>query len=270
MTATTPANSATPAKPPVQQNRKTRRFGMVINLDACTGCGACMMACAVENNCAPAKDKITDRTGITLMRVFPVNDRQPMPARRSGFVPMPCMQCEHPPCESVCPQQAVELDKLSGIVDQMPQRCFGCRYCIAACPYHARYFNWSDPEWPAGMEQTLNPTVAPRMRGVVEKCDFCHGRLHLAEDQAALEGNDDYTYTPACVEACPTQAIVFGDLNDQESEVSRLAKAPTSFRFLAKLGTEPKVYYQSEHEWRRNLAERTANGPAPAAEGRNS
>jgi Fe-S-cluster-containing dehydrogenase component len=96
MTATTPAN---PAKPPVQQNRKIRRFGMVINLDACTGCGACMMACAVENNCAPAKDKITDRTGITLMRVFPVNDRQPMPARQSGFVPMPCMQCEIPPCE---------------------------------------------------------------------------------------------------------------------------------------------------------------------------
>jgi menaquinone reductase, iron-sulfur cluster-binding subunit len=265
MTATTPT---TATATPVQENRKTRRFGMVINIDSCTGCGACMMACAVENNCAPAKEKITDRTGITLMRVFPVNDRKPMPARQSGFVPMPCMQCEHPPCETVCPQQAVELDQLSGIVDQMPQRCFGCRYCMAACPYDARYFNWSDPEWPAGMELTLNPAVAPRMRGVVEKCDFCHGRLHLAEDQAALEGNDDYTYTPACVEACPTQAIVFGDLNDGDSEVSELAKDPHTFRFLAKLGTEPKVYYHSEHEWARRLAERDMNGRPPANEGK--
>jgi molybdopterin-containing oxidoreductase family iron-sulfur binding subunit len=255
MTATTPT---TVTAAPAQANRKVRRFGMVINLDACTGCGACMMACAVENNCAPAKAKITDRTGITLMRVFPVHDRQPMPARRAGFVPMPCMQCEHPPCESVCPQQAVELDKLSGIVDQMPQRCFGCRYCMAACPYHARYFNWSDPEWPAGMEQTLNPAVAPRMRGVVEKCDFCHGRLHEAEDRAAHEGVDDYTYTPACVEACPVQAIVFGDLNDPESEASRLAKDPHTFRFLEKLGTEPKVYYHSAQPWKRALAERDA------------
>lgn len=265
MMANTP-NTATAA--PVQENRKIRRFGMVINLDNCTGCGSCMMTCAVENNCAPAKEKITDRTGITLMRVFPVNDRQPMPVRQAGFVPMPCMQCEDPPCELVCPQQAVELDPLSGIVDQMPQRCFGCRYCMAACPYHARYFNWYDPEWPRGMEQTLNPAVAPRMRGVVEKCDFCHGRLHLAEDQAAIDGNDDYTYTPACVEACPTQAIVFGDLNNEDSEVSQLAKDPNSFRFLAKLGTEPKVYYYSEHEWRRNLAERDMNGNASRNEGK--
>lgn len=262
MTATTPTN--TPAIP-VQKDRKTRRFGMVINLDQCTGCGACMMSCSAENNCAPAKEKITDRTGITLMRVFPVSDRQPMPARKSGFVPMPCMQCEKPPCETVCPQQAVELDKHSGIVDQMPQRCFGCRYCIAACPFHARYFNWSDPEWPAGMEATLNPTVAPRMRGVVEKCDFCHGRLHLAEEKAAHEGTTEYSYTPACVEACPTQAITFGDLNDPASEVSTLAKDPHSFRFLARLGTEPKVYYHSAQEWVRRLAEREMAGKTKEA-----
>lgn len=252
----------------VQQNRKKSRYGMVIKVDDCTGCGACMMACAVENNCAPAKERITDRTGITLMRVFAVAERAPMPQRAAGFVPMPCMQCDQPPCESVCPQQAVELDPMSGIVDQMPQRCFGCRYCIAACPYHARYFNWSDPEWPSGMEQTLNPAVAPRMRGVVEKCDFCHGRLHLAGDKAANEGAGEIAYTPACVEACPTQAIVFGDLEDESSEVRALAGDPNTFRFLAKLGTQPKVYYNSGREWVRRLAERDMNTRPQAGEGK--
>ena len=88
---------------------------------------------------------------------------------------------------------------------------------MAACPYHARYFNWWDPKWPAGMEKTLNPDVAPRQRGVVEKCNFCHGRWHAARQRADAAGKDDILpgdYVPACVEACPTGAIQFGDLND--------------------------------------------------------
>ncbi len=233
---------------------KKRRYGMVIDLDRCTGCGACMVACASENNVPPAPEGVTARKGITPIRVFAVQDGLP----ERAYIPVMCMQCEHEtPCAAVCPQQAVELDALTGIVEQMPQRCLGCRYCMTACPYHARYFNWRDPEWPAGMEQTLNPHAAPRMRGVVEKCDFCQGRLHAAEEKAAAAGRrapEAGEYTPACVEACPTSAIVFGDLNDPSSEVARAAAQPDTFRWLERLGTSPKVHYQSSRPWVRRLA----------------
>jgi len=241
----------------MRTNRKFR-YGMVIDLDACTGCGACMIACAAENNVAPARETVNERTSITPMRVFKVADPAPMPARKTVFAPMMCQQCDDPPCEHVCPQQAVELDARTGIVTQMPQRCFGCRYCMAACPYHARYFNWFDPQWPEGMEQTLNPAVAPKMRGVVEKCNLCHGRFHQAQDKAALEGSDAISYTPACAEACPIQAIRIGDLNDPNDPIQAELKAPETFQFLAKLGTKPKAYYKSRHEWVRGLAGRAA------------
>jgi len=236
---------------------KARRYGMVIDLDRCTGCGACMIACAAENNVAPGESRATPRTGITLMRVHPVSGGEGEPLQ--AFVPLMCMQCEHEtPCVHVCPQQAVEVDAATGIVTQMPQRCLGCRYCMAACPYHARYFNWWDPAWPAGMEKTLNPGVAVRMRGVVEKCNMCHDRLHAAEDQAAAAGSaerEPRSYVPACVEACPTGAMAFGDLADPQSEVAQAARAPSAFRLLEKLGTEPKVYYKSNRPWVRAIQE---------------
>jgi molybdopterin-containing oxidoreductase family iron-sulfur binding subunit len=128
----------------------------------------------------------------------------------------------------------------------------------AACPYHARYFNWWDPKWPEGMEKTLNPEVAPRMRGVVEKCNFCHSRLQAARAKAAAEGRRELQegeYVPACTEACPNGAITFGDLADENSAVSQLARDKNTFRFLVRLGTEPKVYYHSTQPWVRQLAE---------------
>ena len=231
--------------------KQHHRYGMVIDVDRCIGCEACMVACAAENNVAPAPDRATARTRIKPIRVERVSNNG-----QARFLPVLCMHCEREtPCISVCPQQAVELDRTTGIVFQMPQRCLGCRYCMTACPYHARFFNWWDPTWPAGMETTLNPDVAPRMRGVVEKCNFCHGRLHAAEES----GSDHYV--PACVEACPTGAITFGDLDDKNSEVARQAGDGASFRLLPKLGTEPKVYYRSELAWVRNLGER--GGAAP-------
>jgi Fe-S-cluster-containing dehydrogenase component len=244
----------------VAKQEKKARYGMVIDLDRCTGCGACTVACAVENNIPPARAETSERTGITWVRIHKVTNGRPFPENRAVYFPVLCQQCGHEtPCVSVCPQKAVEVDPDSGIVNQMPQRCLGCRYCMAACPYHARYFNWWDPVWPKGMEKTLNPDVAPRMRGVVEKCNFCHGRLHAARVKAAAAGRrtpEPTDYVPACVEACPAGAITFGDLADEKSEVARLARSRNALRLLARLGTEPKVYYLSERPWVRQMAEK--------------
>ena len=245
------------------------RYGMVIDLDRCTGCGACMVACAAENN-VPALPQATSRTGLTPLLVHRVSNGMEGKERRETFVPIMCMHCEHDtPCVKVCPQQAVEVDQATGIVMQMPQRCLGCRYCMTACPYHARYFNWWDPAWPAGMERSLNPGVAVRMRGVVEKCNLCHARLHAAQQKAAAARKREINlsdYVPACVEACPTGAIHFGNLADANDPVSKEARSPQAFRLLARIGTEPKVYYKSQEAWVRALAD---SSPAHASEAQN-
>jgi Fe-S-cluster-containing dehydrogenase component len=235
------------------------RYGMVIDLDRCNGCGACATACAVENNVPPAHPRANDRTGLTWLRVYRADNGRPFPQNRSAYFPIACQHCgEHTPCVSVCPQNAVDINPETGVVSQIPPRCLGCRYCMTACAVHARYFNWHDPEWPDGMEATLNPDVSVRMRGVVEKCNFCHSRWQAAQAKAAAAGKrelDPADYVPACVEACPTQAITFGDLNDRKTKVAREAASPQAFRLLAKLGTDPKVYYRSEHEWVRRLGD---------------
>ncbi len=236
------------------------RYGMIIDLDACVGCGACMVACAIENNIPPATPGMTERTALTSMRVEAVRGPDE-DAEGSFFLPIMCQQCSsEPPCVTVCPQNAVEIDPSSGIVYQMPQRCLGCRYCMAACPYHARMFNWWDPEWPQGMEKELNPRVSVRSRGVAEKCNFCHGRLQVARAKAIAEGADPdkpVEYIPACVEACPVKAIVFGDLNDASSEAAQLAGDDDSFQMLPRLGTEPNVFYRSSRNWVRQYLQRS-------------
>lgn len=224
------------------------RYAMAIDLDKCTGCGACMVACAVENNVAVPPPAAAANRGLTWMAVHRTDNGQEWPAHRPVLIPIPCQQCEHAPCIHVCPVTAVQLDESTGIVGQVPARCMGCRYCMAACPYHARYFNWFDPTWPEGLEGTLNPDVAPRMRGVAEKCNFCHGRLDRARELAAAEGrpaDEVVAYVPACVEACPHGAINFGDSRDPESPVARLERDPRAFRLLEALGTAPKVAYLS-------------------------
>jgi molybdopterin-containing oxidoreductase family iron-sulfur binding subunit len=229
------------------------RFGMVIDLDRCTGCGACMVACAVENNVPPAHEGATERTGLNWVQVHEVHDSRGTD-RRSAFVPVMCQHCgAHTPCESVCPQNAVQKDPRTGIVAQIPVRCLGCRYCMAACPYHARSFNWWDPEWPGELVTTLNPDVSTRTRGVVEKCSLCSHRLLEARARSAALGlTGEVEYTPACVEACPAQAMTFGDLGDASSEVAREAAKPTAFRLLERLGTDPKIVYTSQRAWVRD------------------
>ncbi len=162
------------------------RYGMVVDLDRCNGCGACVVACAVENNVPPADEKANERNGISWLRV----QRVEAPGEaRAAFVPLMCQQCgDKTPCASVCPQNAVETDPESGIVAQVPVRCLGCRYCMVACPYHARSFNWWDPDWPGRLTETLNPAVSTRTRGVVEKCTFCSHRLQEARQRAGGRG----------------------------------------------------------------------------------
>jgi Fe-S-cluster-containing dehydrogenase component len=220
------------------------------------------VACAIENNVPPAQPGTTSRTGVTWLQVKTVHERGCFPVAETVYVPLMCQQCaQDPPCVSVCPQKAVEVDPATGIVTQIPQRCLGCRYCMAACPYHARFFNWHDPRWPEGTESMLNPDVAPRMRGVVEKCNLCHGRLHRAREKAARDTTGAGTpadYVPACVEACPTGAIRFGDLSDPASEISAAIAEASTFRLLPRLGTEPRVYYRSTRPWVRSLGTESA------------
>ncbi len=225
------------------------RWGMVIDLDICMGCQACTIACAVENNVPPAAaGSEDDDRPFTWMRLLSETEGQ-YPNANVEMLPRPCMHCDNPPCVTVCPVDATNIDN-EGLVRQIYPRCIGCRYCTTACPYTVRYFNWKVPEWPAPLDEMLSPDVSIRPSGVVEKCTFCHQRLQVAKDVAAAEGRSlrPGDYVPACVESCPAGAMFFGDLDDPDSGVSRLARSSRAYRLLEELGTEPKVYYLRKGE----------------------
>ncbi len=223
------------------------KWGMVIDLDKCTACQACVIACQAENN-IPNSDPDAARTGrnIHWMEMLPMVHEE-YPHLRMRLMPRPCMHCENPPCIKVCPVGATQISS-EGIVGQINPRCIGCRYCTAACPYTVKYFNWFKPTWPEVMEHHLNPDVQVRYNGVVEKCTFCHHRLQKARDLARYEGRelgpDDYM--PACVQTCPAEAMYFGDLENPKSAVAMLSKSKRAFYLLEDLGTHPKVIYLSE------------------------
>ncbi len=243
--------------------KHAKRYGMVIDLDKCTGCGSCMVGCYSENNVPFKADETNKLDSINWLRIFKITNDKPYPDTEVCYIPMPCMQCDgahegHPPCVSVCPAVATDYDYDTGIISQIYTRCFGCRYCMAACPYHARKFNWWDPVWPADMEKYLNPKVSPRMRGVVEKCSFCFHRYQIARDKAYLENREELEeneYQTACAEACPTGAITFGDLNNKNHAVYKLKNSPKAFRLLERLNTNPKVYYLTSKKWVRKAGD---------------
>jgi molybdopterin-containing oxidoreductase family iron-sulfur binding subunit len=160
------------------------------------------------------------------------------------------MHCDNPPCVKVCPVGATYRNP-EGLVGQIYARCIGCRYCTAACPYTARYFNWYEPSWEPPREKSLNPDVYVRPKGVVEKCSFCVHRIRKAQRKAKDENREieDGEIIPACAETCPSEAIYFGDLDDPESKVSKLANSRRAFRLEEFLGTDPKVIYLREGEW---------------------
>ncbi len=200
------------------------RFGMVIDLNRCIGCHACTMACKQHNGIPK---------GVFWSRVL-IREVGEYPYARVHYQPMLCMHCKNPECVRVCPTGA-SYQRENGIVAIDPDKCFGCQYCIMACPYKART-KILDFE-PYHLDKGFTPyerVALPRHQlGVASKCDFCAGHLE--------EGNE-----PACVQTCPGRARIFGDLDDPASEVSQLIARRRPRQLLSKMGTDPSVYYIEE------------------------
>ncbi len=224
---------------------------MVIDLDKCVGCQACTLGCKVENDVPHGSPEEQRRRRETYWnRVLAVSESErEYPTQRVEFISMPCMHCEDAPCVIVCPAKAT-YHREDGIVMQDFRRCIGCRYCIVACPYGVRNFNFKDqaiedyhrPDLPPNRADRGPWPFPERVRGVVEKCTFCFHRIDEALRQGKKVGID---VSPACVEACPTKARTFGDLDDPDSNVSQLLASRTSFRLREGLSTHPKVFYLS-------------------------
>ena len=220
------------------------RWGMAVDLDRCTGCEACVVACQAENN-IPINDesKYIQRRAKEWIRIERYWEGE-FPDVKARFLPVLCPHCQNAPCEPVCPVFAT-YHTSEGLNAQVYNRCIGTRYCANACPYNVRFFDFFNPQWPKPLHLQLNPDVSVREVGVMEKCTFCVQRINAAATQAKADKRElkDGDIKPACVQACPAKALVFGDLHDPESEVSRLSRSSRGTRLLDDLGTLPKVTY---------------------------
>ena len=220
------------------------RWGMAVDLDRCTGCEACITACRAENNIAIVGPTQASRgRAINWIRVERYWEGD-FPDVRLKFRPVLCQQCDAAPCEPVCPTYASHHTD-EGLNAQVYNRCIGTRYCANACPYNVRFFNFFNPAWDKPLQLQLNPDVSVREVGVMEKCTFCVQRISAAGIAAKAAGEPirDGDLKPACVQSCSARALVFGDLNDPESEVSRLSRSPRGSKLLEELGTKPKITY---------------------------
>ncbi|MGA9665621.1 MAG: 4Fe-4S dicluster domain-containing protein [Gallionella sp.] len=206
------------------------KWAMAIDLDACSGCNACAVACYAENNLpVVGREKFANGQVMHWMRIerYWDQDGREFPDQGVRYLPMLCQQCEAAPCETVCPVGATNHTP-DGLNSQIYNRCIGSRYCSSNCPYKVRYFNWwdyptTDNVWPAEMNLQLNPDVTVRGKGVMEKCTFCMQRLRAVESDAKTQGRlvRDGEVQTACQQACPTSAISFGNLIDPESRVHK-------------------------------------------------
>ncbi|MFQ5459779.1 MAG: 4Fe-4S dicluster domain-containing protein [Anaerolineae bacterium] len=221
------------------------RWTMVVDLDRCTGCEACVVACSAENNIAfVGEDEVRVGRSMHWIRIQRYWEGE-YPNLRARFVPLLCQQCDRAPCEPVCPVFATYHSEIENVNVQVYNRCIGTRYCANNCPYVARVFNWFDHDFPAPLDEQLNPDVTVRRRGIMEKCTFCIQRIRRGEMNAELDGRElrDGDVTPACVQSCASGALAFGDRADPDSAVARLARNRRRFRLLEELGTEPNVIY---------------------------
>lgn len=248
-------------------------WGMAIDLDKCIGCNACSVACYAENNLAwVGKDKMEANQGMHWMRVERYIDEPQLgddadsddyQSRGVSFVPTNCQQCNAATCEPVCPVAAT-YHTPDGLNAQVYNRCIGSRYCSNNCPYRLRYFNfWSyyEDAWPAPLHLQLNPDLTVRDKGVMEKCTFCVQRIRATKDKAHMANRKviDGEFQVACQQTCPTSAILFGDMLDKDSAVSKVwhkqqvelgkhkqdkeNKELRGYRLLEYLNTDPCIVF---------------------------
>jgi molybdopterin-containing oxidoreductase family iron-sulfur binding subunit len=235
-------------------------WGMVIDLDRCTGCEACVLACHAENNLPiSGETECAKGRAHNWIRVERYIEGE-FPDVRARFIPVLCQHCDSAPCEPVCPVFATYHNP-EGLNVQVYNRCVGTRYCANNCPYSVRFFNFFAPRWDEPLDRQLNPDVSVRHGGVMEKCTFCLHRIQKATGKARDENRSlhDGELQPACAQACPAEAIVFGDSSDPESRVSRLSRSNRRYTLLEELGTRPRVTYLRSVSWE-------ASDPVPARE----
>ena len=234
----------------------SHKWGMVVDIDRCIGCQACVIACQSENNVPINTEGLyNQRRAIQWMRVERYWDGE-FPDVKARFIPIMCQHCADAPCEPVCPVFATYHNE-EGMNVQVYNRCIGTRFCANNCPYHVRFFNFWEPEWPDSLKNQLNPDVTVRSRGIMEKCSFCVQRIRGATRAAKREGREvedgDRALNPACVNSCPTDALVFGDLNNENSKARQmmdeeLADDGRGYHLFDKLGTNPNVVYLKKVE----------------------
>ena len=222
------------------------KWGMSIDLTACIGCNACIVACEVENNIpAVGKEQVHKNREMLWLRVDTYY-KGTLDNPTFHHAPVPCMHCEHAPCELVCPVEAAVHDS-EGLNLQIYQRCVGTRFCSNNCPYKVRRFNflrYTDYHTP-NFKPMYNPEVTVRWRGVMEKCTYCVQRIAAARISAEKDNRRirDREVRTACQQACPTEAIIFGDLNTHGSQVARLKRGPLDYSMLGELNTRPRTTY---------------------------